>query len=100
MRDQPSQQVAIRIEGVQKAMPRAGDVIVAGGIPHGERYIEDAAKVLDVEGRVVGRDFRIGEGAGRTEVAIEDVDRAAAEVGYVDPVTGRGRADRQSLVDG
>src|SRR2546430_4027813 len=71
MRDQPSQQVASRIEGVHKAMPLAGDVIVAGGIPHGERDIENAAKVLNVEGCVVRRDFRIGEGAGRTEVAID-----------------------------
>src|SRR5438874_1300728 len=99
MRDKPSQQVAIRIEGVHKAMPLAGDVIVAGGIAHGERDIENAAKVLDVEGRVVGRDFRIGEGAGWTEVAVEDVDRAAPEVGRVEPVTGCGGADRQTLVD-
>src|SRR4029434_4848440 len=64
--------------------------------------VERAAEVLDVVGVVVGRDGRVDEAARdgrRREGAVEYVNVVVIEVGGVEPVAARVRADGETQPD-
>src|SRR5438034_6535295 len=79
-------------------MPLPGHVIVPVRILFGERHVKDAAKVLDIEGRIAVRDFGVGERRPLAEVGVEHVDRAEAGIGGIEMVGDAVKADRQALV--
>src|SRR5262249_7475807 len=78
---------------VDEAVPRAGDVVVPVLVLLGVGDEEQVVDVLDVERGVAGREARILEGTGphdRPEILVEDVDRAAAEIGGLEEAAAGG----------
>src|SRR5262249_60284126 len=96
-RDSP-EQLPARVEHVEEAGPRAGDVVRLAlvGLRKGDE--DRAVDVLDTERRKAVRDLLVDErsrGGHQGERSVEDVDAAVVEVGRIERVP----RDRQALED-
>src|SRR5438132_13382115 len=69
------------------------------GVLLGERYVENASQILDVERRVPVRDLGISERTCRAVVGVEDIDPVKAEVCGVEMIGETVESDGKTFVD-
>src|SRR5207248_4923536 len=61
MGDKASEQIAMKVKGVDEAMAAPRHVVVPVRILLGERHVQHAVQGLDIEGRIACGDFGVSE---------------------------------------